>query len=521
MSLERTAGDCDPAPPEGRRHSTSWVSPTLSSGRELAEVGAVLLGVTAAGWFAPLSYHVLGHVYLLAVILLSLRVSQGPALVAAIGSALVWDYVFIPPRLSFSLVDIDESLLLGTYFVVAITAGQLTTLIREQQRREQRRERRATALFHLTRVLAGAPTLNEGVTAALAQVDALFAATSALLLRTEAGRLELHAASSLVPDAAAHALAAWVLRNRHVAGCFTSVSPEIDSLHLPLLCGGHVLGVLLVRPPAHAIRSAPQQLDLLEAFAAQIARLIEREHLRTASEQTQLLVESDRLHRTLLDSVSHELRTPLAVLQAAAESLARDGADRHPDLPAEILTATRQLNRMVANLLGQSRLEAGGIRPKLDWCDVRDLIAVARRDLGDALAGRPLHLEISAAMPLLFADPALMEHVFTNLLLNAVLYSPGGSPLTISADLDGARDRVYVTFADAGPGIPAELRAQLFQKFRRGEGLGGHGLGLGLSIVRGLMLAQGGNVFVEEHAGPGARLTVHLPHRPHARVPHE
>jgi two-component system sensor histidine kinase KdpD len=305
------------------------------------------------------------------------------------------------------------------------------------------------------------------------------------------------------------------------AGRFTGISPEADSVYLPLVRGDHGLGVLVIQPPAHATRTTPQQHDLLEAFAAQIALLIEREHLRSASEHAKLLAESDRLHRTLLDSVSHELRTPLAVLQAAAENMAREGTSRHPDLPVEILTAARRLNRVVANLLSQSRLEAGGVQPKLDWCDARDLIAAARRELGETLAGRSLRLEIPADLPLLFADALLMEQVITNLLLNAVLYSPPDSALTVTGCLDQVSDRIQLTFADEGPGIPAELRAQLFQKFRRGTIPGRNGLGLGLSIVRGFMQAQGGDVTVEAHTGAGARLTVHLPNRAHTMVPQE
>src|SRR3954463_10768413 len=186
-----------------------WVVRELSPGRELVEVLVMIVAVSVAGWFSQLSYHSLGHVYLLTVIVLSLRVSRWPALVAAVVSAVAWDYAFIPPKLSFSLVDFDESLLLGTYFVVALTAGQLTTRIRDQQRSEHRREQHATALFHLTRALAGTHTLDEGATAALTQADALFEARSALLLAQEGGRLMPYPKGSLVPDDAALALAAW------------------------------------------------------------------------------------------------------------------------------------------------------------------------------------------------------------------------------------------------------------------------------------------------------------------------
>jgi K+-sensing histidine kinase KdpD len=498
-----------------------WVTNELPPWREFAEVLLLIAAVSVAGWFSPLSFHALGHVYLLTVIILSLRVSRWPALVAAVVSALAWDYAFIPPKLSFSVLDVDESLLLGTYFVVALTAGQLTTRIRDQQRSEHRREQHATALFHLTRALAGTHTLDEGVAVALSRADMLFEAKSALLLAADGAPLTAHAAGSLSPDEPTRALAAWTWRNRHEAGRFTDVSPEAMTLHLPLLRGRQVLGVLVIQPPGHATHLPQQQHDLLEGFAAQIAVLVEREILRSASERAKLLAESDRLHRTLLDSVSHELKTPLAVLQAAAESLARDGAGRRPELPTEILAAVRRLNRVVSNLLSQSRLEAGGLRPKLDWCDARDLIAGARRELGDALAGRLFRVEIPVDMPLLRADAPLMEHVITNLLLNAVLYSPAGSALTVTGGLDPATARVSLTFADEGPGLPPDLLSQPFQRFKRGDPLGGKGLGLGLSIVRGLMQAQGGDVTVDEHAGAGARLTVYLPHRPHALVPQE
>ncbi len=497
-----------------------WNSEEPSPAREWSAVFLTIAMVSVVGWYSPLSYYALGHIYLLTVIILSLRVSRWPALVAAITSALAWDHVFIPPRLSFSLLSFDESLLLGTYFVVALTAGQLTTRIKEQQRTEQRREQRATALFHLTRALAGSRDLNEGVTAALAQADQLFDACSALLLAGEEGALAPHPASRLPLNAERAALARWSIRHRQEAGRFTAISPAADAIYLPLVRDADVLGVLVIRPPAHATRSTPQQHDLLEGFAAQIALLIEQERLRAASEHAKLLAESDRLHRTLLDSVSHELRTPLAVLQAAAESLVREGANAQRALPVEILTATRRLNRVVANLLSQSRLESGRIQPKLDWCDARDLVASARRELGESLAGRTIRLEIPPDLPLLFADAPLMEQVIANLLLNAVLYTPPGTPLTVSGAVDPARNCICLTFADEGPGIPAAVRTQLFKKFHRGD-TAGRGLGLGLSIVHGFMQAHGGDVMIAEEDRPGTQVTVLLPHRPHTHVPQE
>jgi two-component system sensor histidine kinase KdpD len=117
------------------------------------------------------SYHALGHLYLLAVIQLCLRVGRGPVLFAAILSGAAWDCVFIPPRFSLHLVDFDDGMLLGIYFTVALIAGQFTARIRAQERQ---REQRATALFHLARTQTEAGTLDEAIAAALRQAEELF-----------------------------------------------------------------------------------------------------------------------------------------------------------------------------------------------------------------------------------------------------------------------------------------------------------------------------------------------------------
>ena len=509
-----------PAAATGTR-SSLWLVRRISPFREYLEVLVVIAAVTVAGWFAPFGFHAFGQVYLLAVIALCLRVGRWPILFAAIVSGVAWNYVIIPPKLSFSVLDIEDSMILGTYFVVALIAGQLTARIRAQERYERQREQRATALFHLTRALTGARTLDEAVDAALRQTDELFGAHTSLVLQAPAGRLEPHAASSYHLHEPERAIAEWTWRHGREAGRLTTEFPDARALYLPLLRAGAVLGVLVLDLPADAVFSTPEQRELLDAFAAQIALLVEREQLRAAGEREKLLAESDRLHRTLLDCVSHELKTPLAVLRSAAENLSKDAPAGRANLAGEILTATSRLDRVVANLLNQTRLESGAVKPQPDWCDARDLISAARRGLGDALAGRPVRIEIPADMPLFMADAPLMEQVLTNLLLNAALYTPAGSPLLLTAGVDDRRQRVFLTISDRGPGLPAGLKSNLFQKFRRGTEQHSSGLGLGLSIVRGFMLAQGGDVEADNNPEGGARFTVYLPHTLHETVPHE
>ena len=232
-----------------------------------------------------------------------------------------------------------------------------------------------------------------------------------------------------------------------------------------------------------------------------------------------MLSASDRLHRTLLDSVSHELKTPLSVLRSATEKLGTLEPEKRARLVAEIGTATHRLDRLVAHLLNQTRLESGALRPQPDWCDARDLIAAARRAVDDALEGHSLTLEIPDDLPLFRADSPLMEQVLINLLLNAARHTTAGSQIRISAGRASAR--IFIAIADNGPGLPPEIAANPFQKFRPGHNAGAGGLGLGLSIVRGFMQAQGGDVTAGRSAEGGACFTVHLPYHPHGDVPED
>jgi len=289
---------------------------------------------------------------------------------------------------------------------------------------------------------------------------------------------------------------------------------------VPLLREDRAIGVFVVRVTKDATLTLAQR-DLVESYAAQLALLVEREQLRAVSESEKLLVESDKLHRALLDGVSHELKTPLAVLSAAAENLPTEVDSPIGKMAHEIRTATRRLNRLVGNLLDQTRLETGTLRPKVDWCDVNDLLNAATDGISESLAGHPLKIDVPDDMPLFRADAALMEQVLANLLLNAALHTPANTPLFLAAGIDRTKNRVFFTVADRGPGLPPEMRSRLFKKFQRGDGARAGGLGLGLSIIRGFVVAQGGEIVAGENPGGGAVFTVYLPHQTHEAVPNE
>jgi len=243
------------------------------------------------------------------------------------------------------------------------------------------------------------------------------------------------------------------------------------------------------------------------------AQLKAREHLAA---QVQVAQESERLRKTLLDCVSHELKTPLSAIAAASQELLRQTANVQDsqilkELADEIRDGSHRLNRVVNNLLDMNRLESGVIRPKREWCDVRELLQSAVDTEHESLNGRDIRLDVPDEIPLALVDHALIEQAVAKLLANAGSHTAPNLPIEVDAEY--TNENLLISVSDRGHGIPPESTERLFEKFYRGDDRKTGGLGLGLSIARGLIEAHGGTLTVENRDGGGARFVIRLPVR--------
>src|SRR6267378_5458203 len=488
-----------------------WQPLVASELRQYAlAAGAVLVtGLLNLGLMALAGPRVPGLVFLLVVVILALFVGRGPVLLAGALSALAWNFFFLPPRFTFIIARPEDGILFGTYFVVALVLGQLVARIRAQADAERRREERSTALYELTRELAEAGSRDEVVWQLLGQVNRVFHAPVAVGLYV-GERLSPHPDSMLTLTEKELGVADWAFRHRKAAGRFTDNLPGADALHLPLMTERKVFGVLAVALPGQNLPLA--QRDLLETFARQAALVLDRVELRAAAEQTRLLAESERLSRVLLNSISHELRTPLAASSSAASALAEaDNAtkEQRQALVAEIQEANARLNRIVGNLLDVARLESGKIVPRLDWHDARDLVQTTLRELKLELSSHPVKLELPPKPILVRLDFSLVQHALANLLVNAAIYTPPGTPVEVKAQ--SADSSLLLSVADRGPGIPAELLPRVFEKFFRAPNAAAGGSGLGLTIAKGFVEAHGGTIMAANRPSGGAVFTLRFP----------
>ncbi len=518
--LVRTSGTIDIHVVTGRqeeeqpRMAAPRPAPSSSWWHYILALGLVGLATGLNLFAAPfIGYQAVGLTALLVVLLIAVYIGRGPALVAAAASALTWNYLFIPPYMTFAISTPADILLFVLYFVIALFTGNLTARLRTQERQARYSAERANALYQLAMETGKAPSLDEMLTSAVAQIGRVFDAEVAIILPGQNGAPHPHPVSTLALDDKDLGVARWVLEHGKPAGRFTETLPlHAKAQFLPLLTSRSTLGVLAVRTRRERRLSGEQEI-LMATFVGQVALVMERELLSEAAAQSAMLAESERLYTTLLNSISHELRTPLATITGAASSLSdtqlHHNAAARAALLADIYDAAERLNRLVENLLDMSRLESGRLQIKREWCDIGELISVAVDRAGSALAGRPLTIQVAPSLPLVSLDFGLVEQALTNLLVNAAQYTPTGAPVEVNAALQGGDLVIAVT--DHGPGVPPEALEHLFDKFYRVPGSTSGGTGLGLSIAHGLVEAHSGRLTAENIRTGGLRLTLRLP----------
>ena len=452
-----------------------------------------------------------GLVFLLMVVLLALFVGRGPMLLAGTLSALVWDFLFLPPRFTFVIERLEDAVLFSTYFVVAVVLGQMVARIRAQEQAERRREARATALYELTHDLSEAVTKDEVVWNLMSQVVRIFNAPTTVCLAV-GDKLQAHPDSTLQLSEKEKGVAEWAFHHRKAAGRSTDNLPGAEAWHLPLATERKAFGTLALKPNEKNLTLA--QRDLLETFARQAALVLDRMELRQSAEQARLLAESERLGRALLNSISHELRTPLAASTSAASALLEMKEitpELHRTLLDEIQQANTRLNRIVSNLLDVARLESEKISPRLDWHDLRDVVHATLDDLKNEFFEHSVRVELPPEPVLAQIDFSLLQHALANLVLNASTHTPAGSSIELELYLD--KREIVIRVSDNGPGIPTEVLPRIFEKFVRAPNAPSGGSGLGLTIVKGFVEAHGGTVTAENRSSGGAMFVIRLPYK--------
>ncbi len=465
--------------------------------------------------------------YQLPAILSAFWWGRWPSFFAAVISILLYDFLFMPPVFGLVVADLKFFWSFFSFLAVSLVIGRRTEDLKREAVVARQREKDVTALYDFSQRIAAVSDKALISQELAAQVAASFGRPTGVFLPDDLNHLVLLAHS---PDGAGGT-------DPTAAGMFASASlaavqetfaqaaaapgdyrlpppvPGKAFRFLPLIAGQTVSGVVSIE--LGGIPLHPEQLRLLEAWAYLAALAIERVKLAEKAREAELLDASDRLRTALLNATSHELRTPLAAVIGSVTTLLEEEnlyspAERRGFLTAIWDGATR-MNQIVTNMLDIARLESGMVQLRADWCDLEDIVGAALRKLPQTDRLRQVRVELAPDLPLLRADCVLLEQVLVNLIDNALKYTPAAQPIEVTAAAAG--DQIAVWVKDRGQGVPPPDLMRIFDKFYRVQQpqSANRGIGLGLSICKGIVEAHGGRIWAEARPGGGTSFGVLLP----------
>ena len=410
-------------------------------------------------------------IYLVLVVAATVVGGFWPGVLAAVAACLLLNWYFTEPLHTFTIAEPRNLLALVLFVTVAVAVSSVVHLAARREADASRSSRETQSLLSLAQtVLGGADTPGD-------VLDHLTGSHGghAQLLERVSGRW-IMVASSGSPEPGASTLR-------------FEVRPD-----LALEVNG---------------QAASATTSLLAGYTAQAVAALDRARLRTQAAQAEALSEGDRMRTALLRAVSHDLRTPLASIKASVSSLRQTDVSWSAEDEAELLANIEQnadrLDALVGNLLDMSRLQAGSLAPFLRATAIDEIAPVALRGLDDA---DQMLIVVPDDLPLVRADPGLLERVLANLFSNALRHSPPDHRPSLRAREDG--DRVIIDVIDHGCGVPADLKERIFEPFARLDERS-PGVGLGLAVAKGFAEAMGGAIVAIDTPRGGLTVRVTMP----------
>ena len=491
--------------------------------RPLAELwhmaGAIvaLAVVTAAFevWLGVSNPTVVGLSYLLIVLLVAAVSTLRVAVAASVAAVLTLNYFFMPPVGTLSLEDPQNWVALLVFLAVSVVASRLSLMARSRADEALARRDELARLFDLSRDILLTTDSREAIDELARHMARRFgldyvgiclpgpdgwgvhgSSDTVTLDRPELDRALVSARGALEFDAL----------TRSYGGQRSWTTPEgVVVTLVPLRLGMRAIGLL-------AASGRIVEPGTLDAIAGLTAIAIERAKMLEERRDAERIRQGAELKTALLASLGHDLKTPLTAIAVAAGNLRSAAASdtlRRDQIGVIEVEVTR-LNRLFQNIVDMARIETGAIDAEREWVHPADIVDAAVRQVQHTLRDHPLELDVDTPESAQ-VDPRLTSTALAHLLENAGQYAPEGSPITVTAKVDKAG--LSLSVRDRGPGIAPQDVEHLFEQFFRGAGAQhrSFGTGMGLAITRGLLAAEGGRVWAENHPDGGACFTLQIP----------
>jgi two-component system sensor histidine kinase KdpD len=482
-------------------------------------------------------------VYLVAVVVVGWLGGTWPALGTAVASFVVYDILFTNPRFSLVVADPVELLNLVLVLIVALAVGRLAALGHERATEADRRATEATASFAISRLLATADSTASALPVITARLARDVPLRRAWVTLEAPGRdrprtaADTGSGSTPAPTLVTTLIrmpgdepARWV--RAHAPAAHQGPPPgaatggQGTAIRVKIETGGTVWGAVWGLLSGSEVAPDPAATRLMALAADQLALALRRDQLRDDAVRAEVARRSDAFKSALLESVSHDLRTPLASIRATADNLADPASEPSP---AEVRAAAEgidveveRLDRLVRSVLDLSRIGSGTLAPDLEVHDLTVLVESAIGRARQTLGNRTITFGPPPEPCLVLVDAVLLDTAIANVLDNIARHTPDRTRVEIAIDRPQP-DRVRLTIEDDGPGVPDDELEAIFDRFRRGATTTGdagarRGMGIGLSIVRGMSEAMGGTATARRGSLGGLAVVLDLPAAPEPPV---
>jgi two-component system sensor histidine kinase KdpD len=433
---------------------------------------------------------------LLAILGISTQWGLAEAMAASVVAVLGFNLEFLPPVGKLTIQDPQNWVALAAFLVTAVTTSQLSARARRRAAEAEARRLEIERLYALVQSMMLSGGARKTIREFVHRVVQVF----------ECGAAAFYYAPS--DEFVRSGPESRVVSDHQLRAEAEVDEPSVDAARqialAPVRLGGRPLGsmALIGRPPSE---------QMVRAIVNLIAIAIEKARALEDASHAEAARQSEVLKSALLDSLAHDIKTPLTSIKAAVTSLLGGAPGAERELLTIINEEADRLNQLAAEVIEMARIEAGKLHLEKQPVDVAELISGALSELAPGLQGRPLELHVPGTLPAAEADREFAGQVVKQFVENALKYTPAGSPLEISAELQGGK--IVIGVGDRGPGIDENERGRLFDKFFRGRRhrFDTKGTGMGLAIAKGIVEAHGEKIWVESEPGQGAVFYFSLP----------
>ena len=454
-----------------------------------------------------------GMILLAGVAFVAFRFGSGPAIVACLLAVLAFDIFFVPPYLTIAVEDTQYIVTFGVMLSIGLLISTLASRLNVQVSNTRKRERRTATLYELGRQLSSISGKMFLVSAASAKISEMVSGEVSVYLIGPTGKMELVQGQNgeIAKHSVSTPAAQWVIDHSQLAGAGTNTLPNACAVFFPIVGSNSCVGAIAIRSNDDNSKLLdPDQRQLLEACAGQLALALERDQLVIDASELRIQADAEQVRNTLLSSVSHDLKTPLAAIAGASSTLLASSTLDEPtrrQLLETVSNEATRLNRLLENILQMSKLDAFASEANMQWHVLEEIVGSALNRTSNELISHQVTTELAPDLPLLFLDGLLIEQLLINLLENAAKYTPTGSVVTISASLDVGFLRLVVT--DNSPGIAEGMEQRIFDKFYRATSSSddGRGSGLGLAICRAIAQVHHGTITAYRRQGPSGSIS--------------